>query len=217
MLYLPPDPKPHQPIRASTITAILKYLRSITPRTGAWCDVQAGPGGTTFRPKFPPGSPAAILGGGQSAWPWKVYNTSTTTTGQVQINGGDGFVASLLGPDGNTLIATVNGTNNNTVTGSPAKFPQLAVTGNGVVYGHVDLSTNAGPPSVTSMTDLEVLFAESMPAADTANPATYFNWLLATVSNYATDGSGNVSFTLSNATAIGWSTLIMCSGTPEIY
>lgn len=53
MLYLPPDPKPGDPVRADTITAILKYLRQITPRTSATCDVQVGAGGATFRPIFP--------------------------------------------------------------------------------------------------------------------------------------------------------------------
>src|SRR5580658_1405344 len=126
MLYLPPDPKPHQPIRARDMIAVLKYLRSITPRTGAFCDVQTGPGGTTFRPKFPPAPAAAPPAGANAAWPWKAYNITAGTSGKAQINGGDGFVASLQGPDGNSLIALTGGeTANNTQIGSPLYYPYL--------------------------------------------------------------------------------------------
>jgi len=90
--------------------------------------------GGTFETLFGLGTnlrstPRRGRGGGGPGWNWYVKNTTTGSTGQVQINGGDGFAATLNGK-----VCNVGG--NPTDTLISGAFPQLAVTGNGVIYGY---------------------------------------------------------------------------------
>jgi len=149
-----------------------------------------------------------------TAYPFKVYNTTTGATGQVQINGGDGFVASLNG-----FVADVNGHPNDTKYGGPpTAYPQLAVTDNGVIYGYA-VPASAGTAS--PLTSLDIYYAATLPAVDTSNPATFFPFLVASISGYAVDGSGNVSFTVNNTfgSQNGPSQLVYCAadGSIQIY
>jgi hypothetical protein len=147
--------------------------------------------------------------GSAPAWPFKVKNTSKGAVGQVQINGGDGFVAQL-----NSFIFNVNGEPNDTKTGSPAAYPQLSVTGNGVIYGYAVPQT---PGTAAPLLSGDVFYAGTVPGGDTASPVTFYPFLIATISNYAVDGSGNVSFDVSNAFNVGPSALIYCGGNIQIY
>lgn len=172
---------------------------------GKGARIMTTPGGTLVTlPRTQASSPPAAI-----AWPFKVYNTTVGATGQVQVNGGDGFVATLNG-----FVANVNGSPNDTKIGSPPAYPQLPVTGNGVIYGYA-VPTTAGTAS--PLTSLDIYYAGTLPSLDTANPATYYPFLIATITGYATDGSGNVSFTVANATNYGWTTLLYCGGLINIY
>lgn len=138
---------------------------------------------------------------GGPAWPFKVYNTSVGTTGQVQINGGDGFVASL-----NSFVANVNGQPNNVQSGAPLAYPQLSVTGNGVIYLYAVPQTLAasGLPVLTS---LDIYYGGSVPSPDTSNPQSYFALLLATITGYTAG-----KFNLANNTNYGYTELEYCDG-----
>jgi hypothetical protein len=122
MLYLPPDPKPGQPIQARDIEAILRYLRSITPRSSAACDVVIGSGGATFKPRFPTG-PAGLLSNPAPTWPFKVYDASTGSTPQISV------VPGAI----NSLTPTLGGNPINLQIGSPPAWPTLEV-GTGTTY-----------------------------------------------------------------------------------
>lgn len=156
-------------------------------------------------------------GGGIPPWPFKVYNTTSGSTGQVQINGADGSLASLSPTDGVASgIACVNGNPTNATTGSPPNYPQLAVTGNGVIYAicYLNSSGQVTPGASVGGTGVDILYAGSVPAPDTANPPTYGVKLLATISNYATDGLGNVSFSVGDANGpVGVTTVQVCGST----
>lgn len=161
--------------------------------------------------------PAGILlnakGGGPSAppgsYPWRIYNTTKTTTGQVQVNGGDGQVAQLNG-----FVCNVNGNPSDTLISGA--YPQLSITDNGVVYGYAVPTT---PGTASPLTSLDLFYAGTLPSVDTNNPATYFPMLVATISNYAMDGMGNVSFTVNNAYGSGYgpATLYYCNGVIGVY
>ncbi len=181
---------------------ILDELEGATVRPGASIRLSKSPGGQLL-------DVIATATSGAMAWPFKIYNTTVTTTGQVQVNGGDGFVASLNG-----FVADVNGTPNDTKIGMPPAYPQLAVSGNGVIYGY---AVPATPGTSAPLASLDVYYAGSLPSPDTSNPQGYIPFLIATVTGYAVDGSGNVSFNLANATNYGWTTLIYCSGNIQIY
>jgi hypothetical protein len=210
MLALPNEPLPGQVVRASDTAGIIRYLKSTAPRTSPGSLSGLGAGGATRTLIVRPRSKQWPLGAGAGAWPFKVYNTTVATVGQVQINGADGFVASLNG-----FVANVNGNPNNVSSGGPpATFPQLSISGDGVIYGYAVPQT-AG--TAAPLMSLDIYYGGTLPSPDTANPATYEAFLIATVSNYATDDSGNVSFTLSNATNYGWTTLIYCLGAIQIY
>lgn len=206
------------------------FQRGSTPPPGAHITAKnfsdLANGTTAARQTFSLGGPQiGLLGAGgvvliastprgvvlNPAWPWKAYNTTTGSTGQVQINGGDGYVASLNG-----FVVNVSGDPNNVQIGMPSAFPQLPVTSDGVIYGYA-VPTTAGTAS--PLTSLDVFFAASLPAVDTSNPAGFYPFLIATVTDYATDGMGNVTFSLFNATNYGWTTLIYCGtdGTIQIY
>jgi hypothetical protein len=146
------------------------------------------------------------------AWPWKVYNTSVGSMGRVQINGGDGFVASLNG-----FVANVNSNPNDTpLSGPPNVYPQLAVTGNGVIYGYaVPATAGAASSLAPGSGSLDIFYAGTLPALDTANPNTFFPFLIATITNYAVTGD-KVSFSVNNATTVGWDALIYCGGVIQI-
>jgi hypothetical protein len=147
----------------------------------------------------------AVAAPAKVAWPFKVYNTTTGSTGQVQLNGGDGSVAQLNG-----FVFNVGGSPTDA-----APYPQLAVTGNGVIYGYAIPTT---PGVASPLSNGDIYYAGSLPSLDTANPATYFPFLIATISNYAVDGSGNVSFDVNNAYgSAGPSTLIYCGPGISIY
>ena len=79
-------------------------------RLWAGDNIQRGPG-IFRRGSGTGGFSLAARGGGQNApssvaasgsWPWRIYNKTVTTSGKVQINGGDGQVAQLNG-----LISTI--------------------------------------------------------------------------------------------------------------
>jgi hypothetical protein len=146
-----------------------------------------------------------------ASYPWHVYNTTTGSTGQVQVNGGDGQVAQL-----NSFVSQISGHPTDTKFGSPAAYPQLSITGNGYIYAKAT-PTTAGTAS--PLTSLDITFETSPQTQDTSNPAAYYWMLLATISNYAVDGMGNVSFTLNNVfgSAYGPSTLIYCGAAINTY
>ena len=152
-----------------------------------------------------------ITGGTTGSYPWHLYNTTTGSTGQVQLNGGDDQVAQLNG-----FVCNVNGNPSDTQTGMPPAYPQLAVAGNGYIYAKA-VPTTAGTAS--PLTSLDLTFQTSVQAQDTSNPAAYYWMLVATISNYAVDGSGNVSFTVNNATGsgYGYSILYYCNGVIGVY
>jgi hypothetical protein len=144
------------------------------------------------------------------AWPYKVYNKSYHSAGQVQINGGDGFVATLSSP---YHVAQVNSTNNDVSTGSPATYPKLAVSGNGVVYIHVSLTTTSGTTQISSGSDaVSVLFASDAPDSDEAYPPTYGIQVIATITGYSVDAHGNVSFQVNNSNNYGFTMVALCNG-----
>ena len=225
MLALPPEPTPGTPVRAADFAALRRYALSQTLRPGPGRRVNTGSGGMTldfFNPELRRHWPLASA---TAAWPFKVYNTTINTpavgetaavhTPQVQVNGGDGFVATLNG-----FVATAgpsspdSGTPNDAQTGSPLHWPQIPVTGNGVIYGYATPST---PGTASPMSGVYYDFDATLPAVDTTNPAVYFPFLLATITGYATDDSGNITFTVNNATNYGYTQLIYCLGAIQIY
>ena len=116
MLYLPTDPKPGEPIRADTITAILKYLRQITPRSSGTCNVQTGAGGSTFRPIFPGG--LAGLVSNPNPRNLFVYDASTGGTPQISVTPG------TVGGG----VPTLNSNPINAQIGSPLAWPTLTLS-----------------------------------------------------------------------------------------
>jgi hypothetical protein len=161
--------------------------------------ISASPG-TTIVPSGP-GSP--------QNWPFKVYNTSVGPTGQVQINGGDGFVAQL------GFIANVNGSPNDTKIGSPPAYPQLPVSGNGPIYAY---GVPVTPGVASPLQSLDIYYAGTLPATDSANPQTYFVLQIATITGYTIDpDTEKVSFQVNNATSTGWASLFVCGGIFQMY
>ncbi len=130
--------------------------------------------------------------GGVGPYPFKSRNTSVSGTGQVQINGGDGSLASI-----NDVIANVNGDPTNV-----EPYPQLAVTGNGVLYIKLLLSGD--------VTNTDVYFASSLPADDTASPRTFKIKQIATITGY--DGSEDVpTFSIDDGIGpVGLTTATIC-------
>ncbi|MCE0498801.1 MAG: hypothetical protein LV481_12730 [Methylacidiphilales bacterium] len=203
MLYLPPDPKPGEPIRADTLTAILKYIRQITPRSSGTCNVQTGAGGSTFRPIFP-GRLARLLSGAL-AWPFEVYDASSGGTLQVRINSGDGQAGQI-----NSQPALVNG-NPITTPVAPATAPLLAA-GTGYVYIKVwlnsDGSLNTGGGGGTGV---DIIFSASALAnLDTATPPTFALQLIAQLTQV--ESGTSASLAVSNSTNTGFSTFQLCGG-----
>ncbi len=194
-----------------SIVSILKQLwrgENITRGPGILLR-SGGPGGLSIS-----AVPQETSGPGTaSAWPWKVYNRSKGAVGQVQLNGGDGFAATLNG-----FVCNVNGSPNDTSSGSPPAYPKLAVGGNGVLYGKAVLAepgTITGEPS--DFSSLDLLYAASLPPQDGSSPQASFVWTVATISNYGVDGSGNVTFTVNNASNYGWTNLYYCGIYLQIY
>ena len=113
MLYLPPDPKPGEPIRADTLTAILKYLRQITLRGGIGTNVQIGSGGATIsviqqrRPGRPLNAPDS-----RNLF---VYDASTGSTPRIGVTPG-----TIQG-----ITPTIDGNPINVKTGAPLAYPLL--------------------------------------------------------------------------------------------
>jgi len=200
-------PSAGDPIRASDARVSAAYIRSLYPRESADIGVRITPDGTSYfikkkaAPRRTPASSSA------PAFNWKCYNTTQGATGQVQINGGDGFVASLNG-----FVFNVDGNPNDTLVGGA--YPQLAVTGNGVIYGYAVPET---PGTASPLASGDIFYSGTLPSLDTASPATYFPFLVATISNYSVDGSGNPHFDVNNATNYGWTTMIYCGGAIQIY
>jgi len=120
MLYLPPDPKPGEPIRARTITAILKYLRQITPRSSGTCNVQTGAGGSTFRPIFP-GRLARLLSP-EYLPNLFVYDASSGSTPQISVTPG-----TFTQGGGGSVVPTINSNPINQQIGSPLAWPILVL------------------------------------------------------------------------------------------
>lgn len=135
------------------------------------------------------------------SWSWKVKNTTSGGVPQVQVNGGDGFAPTLNG-----VVANVNGNPADTKTGSPAKYPQLIIPGNGVVYAKA-ITNNPGVSPV-SVDNLDIYFAGSLPDIDDATPQTFAIIPLATISNYV--GGGSPKFDVNNAFNYGPSSLLYC-------
>lgn len=164
----------------------------------------AGQGIVVPKPRFRLAQPS-IAG----SYPWHIYNTTITTTGQVQVNGGDGQVAQLNG-----FVCNVNGNPSDTLISGA--YPQLSVTGNGYIYAFAQ-PTTAGTAS--PLTSLDLGYYGTVQAQDTSNPAAYYYLLVATISNYAVDGSGNVSFDVNNVYGSGYgpSSLIYCAGVIGVY
>ncbi len=198
-----------------------KTLADITGRQDAlWAgdNIQRGPGIFRRGSGRIGGFSLAAHGGGPnspssaaavSGWPWRIYNKTVTTTGQVQVNGGDGQAAQL-----NSFVCNVNGHPSDTLY--MGAYPLLSVTGNGYIYAYA-VPTTAGTAS--PLTSLDLYYQGSMQSQDTSNPAGYYWMLVATISNYATDGSGNVSFTVNNAYGSGYgpANLIYCAGAINVY
>jgi hypothetical protein len=179
-------------------------------------NIQRGPG--IFRRGSGTGgfSLAARGGGGNApsfaaatSFPWNLYNKTVGATGQVQVNGGDTQVAQL-----NSKVCNVNGHPSDTLISGA--YPKLAVTGNGYIYAYA-VPTTAGTAS--PLASLDLYYQGSMQSQDTANPARFYWMLVATISNYAVDGSGNISFDVNNVYGSGYgpSTLIYCSGAINVY
>lgn len=166
-------------------------------RSSTTVGVNRGSSGTLLNVVVSPSS--------DSGFTFKIYNKSSGSTGQIQCNGGDGFVAQL-----NSFIAQVSGVNNDTKTGSPPDYPKLAVTGNGVIYVYATLDASG------NILTLNIFYAGTIPFPDPATPPTYAAALLATVSNYASS-SGNISFDLANAQSTGYSNLVVCGNTVTIF
>lgn len=184
---------------------ILDELEAVTIRPGASVRLTRSPGGTLL-------DVVASSVASQSAWPWKVYNTTTGSTGQVQLNGSDGFVAQL-----NSFVCDVNGDPSDTLLpGPPPAYPQLAVTGNGYIYAFAVPNT-AGTASPLDSLDLG--YYGTVQSQDGSNPAGYYFLLVATISNYTVDGSGNISFSVNNVYGSGYgpATLYYCNGVIGVY
>lgn len=145
------------------------------------------------------------------SYPWHIFNTSAGSTGQVQVNGNDGQVAQL-----NSFVCNVNGNPSNALIGSPPAYPQLSVTGNGYIYAYA-VPTTAGTAS--PLASLDLFYEGSVQSQDTSSTAAFYWMLVATITNYATDGSGNVSFTVGNSFGSGYgpSTLFYCNGVIGVY
>jgi hypothetical protein len=207
MLYLPPDPKEGQPIRAGTITAILKYLRQITPRSSDTCDVATGSGGTTHRPRFPR-SLAGLLAG-PPAWPFKVYDASSGGTLQVVVNSGDGFAGQI-----NSSPAHVNGQPITTPV-APATAPLLAA-GAGYVYIKVALDAYGNfNASGGSGTGVDVIYsATALANLDSATPPTWAQQLIAQLSVVGSGSSARLA--VDNTTSTGFSNFHLCV-TPDFW
>ena len=179
--------------------------------------------GNSATVKVAQNGPAGILLNGSKgaastpgSYPWHLYNTTTGSTGQVQVNGGDDQVAQL---NGNVCeIGYDGGPKSDTKTGTPPAYPQLSVTGNGFIIAYCQ-PTTAGTASPLAQLYLYFLAGTTFPTQDTANPAAFYYMNVATISNYATDGSGNVSFTVNNVYGSGYgpSTLIYCAGVIGVY
>ena len=160
------------------------------------------------------GTGQPITSGSTAAWPFKVYNTTVnsgaTHTPQVQINGGDGFVASILG-----FVAQVNGTDNSTQSGMPPAYPQLEITGNGWVYAQLVVANPGTLASSGDITALDILFAAALPDADTANPQGTCIIPLAQITGYT--GGGSPTFQVLNTTNTGYANAAYCSGDIQYY
>jgi hypothetical protein len=213
MLNSPNEPLPGQPILAADAAAALRYARSATLRKGARTMVTGGAGGQsvrnvrryTLQPLYMPTASTP-------AWPFKLYKVINSSGAYIQVNGGDGSVATLspfaASPDG---IATVSGTRNDTQTGSPPAYPLLPVTENGDVYVYAALNSSG------QVTSCEVLIGTT-PEPDAATPPTYAAKLLGTITAYSA-GSGDTppSFTLADATGpVGITTVGVCGNTVTI-
>lgn len=204
-------PVPGQPITSKSFGNISEAATAArnAPRTDVF-GIQAAGGFIAF-PGANRASPSPAVG----SYPWRLYNTTTGSTGQVQVNGGDGQVAQLngtvceIGFDGGPPSDTL-------LPGPPPAYPQLAVTGNGFIIAYCQPTT---PGLASPLTQLYLYWASTFPAQDTNLPATFYYLPVGTISNYTTDGSGNVSFDLNNVYGSGYgpSTLVYCGNPISVY
>ncbi|MBI5770851.1 MAG: hypothetical protein HZA93_23945 [Verrucomicrobia bacterium] len=111
-LQLPREPRSGDAIEASDVAQIIRYLRSITPRSGAGVMVSIQPGGTTFAVT----TKKSAVAGDATDHPFLVRRFAaakvTVVFGQV-----------------NSITPTIGGT---AIGTDPA--PQLTIAASGVVY-----------------------------------------------------------------------------------
>jgi hypothetical protein len=214
MPYLPREPKAGQPVVDSDIIALIRYVKAMTPRESPDLLYVHGSDGYTAKLKRQPVAAASAPGSATSiTWPHKVYNSSTVAAGgQVQINGGDGALASI-----NDQVTQVSSLPTNETSGNPATYPQLPVSGNGDVYLMLTLVTTAGVTYLDTSDAVNAYFG-TLPDPDTANPPTFAVKRLATITNYkAGVGGGPPTFTISDANGpVGLTTFSICGITPSV-
>jgi hypothetical protein len=74
-MLLPPEPRAGQPLQATWGAAVIRYLRSITPRPSVDIQVDRTANGTTFRPRPVPQVSRSSSG---DAFPFRIVDASTT-------------------------------------------------------------------------------------------------------------------------------------------
>jgi hypothetical protein len=201
MLYLPPDPVAGQPVSARIVTAILRYVRQITPRSSAHCRVQIGPGGSTFDPIFPnipPATPPSVTP--LQAWPFECYGVVQEGECFVRVNSGDGQVGTING-----VVATIDGI---PISTPPFRdIPPLLPVGDGdQIYITCTLDDNQNVITVE-------VDAGSMPDPDTANPPTYVCAQIGQVTISEDPTTGKPILSVDNTTDTGFSQLAWCGAT----
>jgi hypothetical protein len=217
MLGLVNEPLPGQPLRASDTAAVIRYLRNATPRSTPGSLIITGSGGSTRRPirRRPYAWPLT----GPLAWPFKVYDASSSDGYYLRVNSGDG-----QSPGINSQPALIDGTNlTNPIPpdtaplldastigdGSPGGYVYVKVwlVTSGVHFGGLDSTGGGG-------TGVDVIFSNTaLPAIDPdmtySVPATYAQQLIATANK---SGSRLI---VENTTITGWSTFNLCGFLPQ--
>jgi hypothetical protein len=199
-------------VTGASYNTLVDLVRSLVISDSPDYRVQRNLGGTKLNINFPavyPKSPATSTPAvaAPSSFPWNVTNTTSGSTAQVQLNGGDGYVATLNG-----FVCNVNSIPNDS---SGSGYPQLSITdpgsGNdGYIYAYAVPAT-AG--TANPLASLDLSYQTDIQTPDATNPNGYCWMLVATVSNYVTSGS-NVTFNLNKVygPAFGPSSLVYCGG-----